>query len=387
MSKTTKVLVIILAIIVGLVVVKLVWVGCATKGNGSLESEKADILRRRDYLIEKIVTDPHRLIDEMPTLIGPQFQGEWALYSCSMLSAALVNTTLLYQEDREQAITLIDSLIQIVMSPTLRVYDYMRWGEDPLNSLEGDNSHVSYLSHLAWMIGGYKHLGGGDKYDTLYHSLCATMNRRLLQSPNLNLHTYPGEPVYVPDMLVAIVALKIYSQQNEGKYASTVDQWLYEARHQWLSEPTGIIASFLPDEGSFIAADAVVKGSYSALSCYYLTFIDTTFAREQYELLKSNFLQRKPITGFKEYCDRRCWFGLDIDAGPILFNLSPTATAFAIGSATYFDDAELRKQLLKTAEMAGTTFSRKGKSHYLLADMALVGEAITLAMRTATEWK
>ena len=213
------------------------------------------------------------------------------------------------------------------------------------------------------------------------------MNRRLLQSPNLNLPTYPGEPVYVPDMLVAIVALKIYSQQNEGKYASTVDQWLYEARHQWLSEPTGIIASFLPDEGSFIAADAVVKGSYSALSCYYLTFIDATFAHAQYELLKSNFLQRKPITGFKEYCDRRCWFGLDIDAGPILFNLSPTATAFAIGSATYFDDAELRKQLLKTAEMAGTTFCRKGKSHYLLADMALVGEAITLAMRTATEWK
>lgn len=34
----------------------------------------------------------------------------------------------------------------------------------------------------------------------------------------------------------------------------------------------------------------------------------------------------------------------------------------------------------------GTSYRRKGKSHYLLADVALVGEAIMLAMRTAVEW-
>jgi hypothetical protein len=28
----------------------------------------------------------------------------------------------------------------------------------------------------------------------------------------------------------------------------------------------------------------------------------------------------------------------DIDAGPILMNLSPTGTAFGIGAATYFGD-------------------------------------------------
>jgi hypothetical protein len=53
---------------------------------------------------------------------------------------------------------------------------------------------------------------------------------------------------------------------------------------------------------------------------------------------------------------------------------------------TYFEDWALRKKLLKTGEMAGTTWHRKGKSHYLLADVALVGEAIMLAMRTAVEW-
>ena len=42
----------------------------------------------------------------------------------------------------------------------------------------------------------------------------------------------------------------------------------------------------------------------------------------------------------------------------------------------------LRRRLLKTAEAAGTTVSRGGRRHYLLADIALVGEAIMLAMRT-----
>ncbi len=382
-----KVLLVCLAIIVVIIVIKAIWVGVATRHNGDFESEKADILARRDFLIEKVVTSPPKLIDEMPSAGGLLFEGEWALYSCSMLSAALVNTTLIYDEDGEANITRIDSLIQMVMSPELRAYDRERWGEDPLATLDGNKSHVSYISHLAWMIGGYKQLGGGDKYDELYHQLCETMNRRILESPNMNLPTYPGECVYVPDMLVAIVALSVYSQQYEGKYYSTVCQWIDEAKHHWLDKDTGMLASFLPDEREGMYGEAPIKGSYSALSCYYLTFIDEEFAKNQYEKLKANFLQKRPITGFKEYHDRRCWLGLDIDAGPIICNLSPTGTAFAVGSVTYFQDWTLRKKLLKTGEMAGTTWHRKDKSHYLLADVALVGEAIMLAMRTATEWK
>ena len=44
---------------------------------------------------------------------------------------------------------------------------------------------------------------------------------------------------------------------------------------------------------------------------------------------------------------------------------------------------EFRNQLLKTAEIAGSTVTWFGKSHYLLANVALVGEAIALAMRTS----
>lgn len=375
----------VLGIIVLLIAAKAIWVAVAIRNIGSFATEKADLFCRRDYLISKIVTEPKTLIDRMPFAVGPQFQGEWALYSCSMLSASLVNMVQLYPETWEEAATQIDSLIKIVMSPELRAYDRERWGEDPLMTLDGDKSHVSYLSHLAWMIAGYKQIGGDEQYDDLYHSLCETMNRRLQASPGFNLQTYPGEYVYIPDMLVAIVALKLYSKQHAGEYDSTVQKWLDNMKKNHLSESSGNIASMVMYDYDGPSC-VTVKGSYTALSCYYLTFIDEDFARDQYEKLKARFLKKWPLTGFKEYEHKSPILGMDIDAGPIVFGLSPSGTAFGVGPATYFQDWEVRNSILKTAEIAGSTVTCGGKSHYLLANIALVGEAITLAMRTAVPW-
>jgi hypothetical protein len=300
-----------------------------------------------------------------------------------MTSAALANIAILYPQNKELAIKFIGQIIDIAMAPEIREYDSIRWNQDPLESLNGNKSHVSYLSHLAWMIGRYKQVGGDGKYDNLYHSLCETMNRRMLQSQSLNLQTYPGELIYIPDMLVAIVALSDYSHLYNGKYKFTVDKWVERARTEWIDKETGLLASFLVEDKETVEIVLPVKGSYSALNCYYLSLVDPVFANEQYECLKRNFKQSIPFAGLREYHDRTCLFGMDIDAGPILFNLSPSGTGFAIGCATSLGDMEFRNKLLKTAEIGGSTVTWFGKSHYLIADIALVGEAIILAMRTS----
>ena len=88
-----------------------------------------------------------------------------------------------------------------------------------------------------------------------------------------------------------------------------------------------------------------------------------------------------------EYHNKRCYIGIDIDAGPIIFELSPSGTAFAIGSASYFKDHDIRKKILRTAEIAGHSIIWDNKRHYLLANVALVGESIMLAMRTNLEMR
>lgn len=367
--------------IFALVLTKVVWVAWGCWSIGSHEKEKCDILQRRNWLVEKIVVEPRQLLREMPGGLGLQFQGEWALYSCSMLSKALAKISILYPETKKESINTIDSLIQIVKSPELRLYDKMRWGEDPLDSLSGDKSHISYLSHLAWMIGNYRQMGGGDKFNALHDSLCEAMNRRILTSECMNLPTYPGEDIYIPDMLVAIVALSDYAQLNNEKYQNTVNHWIQRAKSEWIDSETGLLRSFLPLDGD-TSVKSPIKGSYSTLNTYYLTQIDPEFAKEQYTHLKEVFLKDSWQTGFKEYPDGSGFLGMDVDAGPIIFGLSPSGTAFGIGCATYFNDMYLRKHLLKTAEIAGHSVWWNDKRHYLLADVAIVGEAITLAMRT-----
>ena len=381
--KTIRRMVVFITIISVLIVVKVVWVKCAISGYGSFETERKDIIRRANYLTSKVATTPQKLLDEMPSGIGEQFQGEWAIYSCSMTCAALANIAILYPGNKELSIKYIREIIDIALSEEIKEYDKMRWGEDPMDGIYGNRSHISYYSHVAWMISRYKQIGGDNKYDGLYHSLCKAMNKRICQSPIFNAPTYPGECIYIPDMLVAIVALSNYANQYDGKYQSTVNQWIEKASSEWIDQETGLLASFLEEDNGKAQIVLPVKGSYSALNCYYLSLVAPKFAQEQYELLKKNFRQDFLITGLKEYHDRTCLFGMDIDAGPIIFNLSPSGTAFVIGAATSLEDSVFRKQLLKTAEIGGSSVSWFGSTHYLLANMALVGEAIVLAMRTS----
>ena len=384
MKRNRKGMAIFIVVIIALIAVKAIWVSCSTNGIGSFETEKKDIIRRANYLTSKVATTPQKLLDEMPSGIGEQFQGEWAIYSCSMTCAALANIAILYPKNKELSIKFIGEIIDIALSEEIKEYDRMRWGEDPMDGIYGNRSHISYYSHVAWMISRYKQIGGDNKYDDTYHSLCKAMNNRICQSPIFNAPTYPGECIYIPDMLVSIVALSNYAHQYSGKYQSTVDKWIKKASSEWIDQETGLLASFLEENHGKAQIVLPVKGSYSALNCYYLSLVDPEFAKEQYDCLMKNYKQGFPFAGIKEYHDRTCLFGMDIDAGPIIFNISPSGTAFTIGCATSLDDMDFRNRLLKTAEIGGSTVTWFGKSHYLLADLALVGEAIVLAMRTSS---
>lgn len=85
-----------ITVIVVFVVLKWLWVTISTMGHGTFEGEKTEILRRRNYLTNKLLVSPEEVLYEMPGGIGSQFQGEWAMYSCSMLSAALTNISILF---------------------------------------------------------------------------------------------------------------------------------------------------------------------------------------------------------------------------------------------------------------------------------------------------
>ena len=298
-------------------------------------SEKNDILKRRSWLLQKTSGSPKELIESMPVSVGPQFQGEWAIYTYSMFAHALTNISTLYPETKEENLPVIKQLIEKVISPEIQQYDKEKWnGEGPLDSFSKESSvkHLSYRSILAWMITNYKMAGGSDKrYDTLLDQLCTSMNQGILSSPAMNLPTYSDNIIYFPDMLVAILALHNYSILNNGQFQATVSQWIEKAKKEWIDPFTGLLISHMDYSGKHYNK---ARGSFAALSTYYLSLIDNEFAQEQYNNLKKNFVKNKGIAGCKEYLKNKKWSVFDIDAGPVIKNLSPSGTAFLTGCAS-----------------------------------------------------
>jgi hypothetical protein len=110
--------------------------------------------------------------------------------------------------------------------------------------------------------------------------------------------------------------------------------------------------------------------------------INEEFAYEQYLNMKNVFKKDEPLCCIKEYLRKSPMFKLDPDAGPIIGGMSPSGTAFGIGSATFFEDWNFRNKMLETAEIAGQTIKEDNKRHYRLGEYVIVGEATTLAMKT-----
>lgn len=353
------------------------------------ESEKQDILERANWLVKTIVvSDPETLMNKAPSMIGREYQGEWAIYCCSMLSHALANISYLYPDKKEKCPELIAKMIEIVNTPIIREYDTMQWKEDAMETLNGPKSHMTYLSILAWMISSYKLAGGDNRYDNLYHVLCETLVRRMHESKyDLNLLSFPRKQIWLPDMLVTLVALKNYSRFFGDKYADTIAAWVQNARTKWTHRTTGLLAGTLPGESRY-QKGMRIRGSHTALTCSYLTMVDEQLAREQYDemckvMWKSVTFMGKKVYGVQEDLKKSPEFKpAPGDAGLIIKGLSAGGTAFAIGAATYFGDWESRYQMLRTAEIAGGTKKQKGMRHYNIAEIFLVGEATALAMRT-----
>ncbi len=99
-----------ITVIVVFVVLKWLWVTISTMGHGTFEGEKTEILRRRNYLTNKLLVSPEEVLNEMPGGIGSQFQGEWAMYSCSMLSAALTISAFYIQTKEKSLLSRLTGL-------------------------------------------------------------------------------------------------------------------------------------------------------------------------------------------------------------------------------------------------------------------------------------
>jgi hypothetical protein len=270
-----------------------------------------------------------------------------------------------------------------MMSPEIRRYDVIWWGEDAIESLDGSNGHVGYLGHLNLMLGCYFLLGGDDvPMHDLFDQVSAALARRLEQSGSYNAESFPGW-TYTADNVVVILSLRLHDLSSAPAYEPLIRAWLSLTRKRLLDPASGMLRYHVSRAGD---AAGTARGVLQAWNSMWLPLIDEEFARDQYQRMRRRLLAQSALGNFaaiREYPVGQSG-PTDLVSGPLIFGLTPTASGFAMGGAAFWNDQAMLTGLLRTAEVAGFSGSFGGGRQYFLAP--LLGDAIILAARTMTRW-
>jgi len=343
---------------------------------------RADIAMRRDYLVERVANEDFGVAD-MPFIVASPYRQELAIATLSMTTVALTNLSFIDPAEREKNRHAVQVMISRVLSSEIRRYDVIWWGEDAIESLDGDNGHVGYLGHLNLMLGCFFLLGGEDEsLRELHERVSAALARRLEQSGSYHAESFPGW-TYTADNVVVILSLRLHDLSFEPAYADLVRRWLAFSNQHLLDPKSGMLRYHVSRSGQ---ATGTARGVLQAWNSMWLPLIDEEFARGQYDRMNRNLLAHSWFGNFaavREYPAGQSG-PTDLASGPLIFGLSPTATGFGMGGAAFWKDEAELAGLLRTAEAAGFTWSFGGRRQYLFAP--LLGDAIILAARTMVRW-
>lgn len=338
---------------------------------------RAELTERARYLSARVPMSTA----QMPFYLPDQFRGEWLAVTYSMTAMALANLAFLYPDTANEAREVLDRLARAMLDREVREFDAARWGEDPLRTLNGANGHIGYLAHLQLVLLAHVYLGGVE-HTAVAREVATALHRRMVASPSLHAQTYPGE-TYVADNAVVVACLALTQRVFGDMRVEVTQPWVRRVRADYLDPDTGLMVFGLSGDGRVIEPS---RGSGVAWGIFYLSYADRAFASEQYEKMRDvlgSTALFSFVHGIREYPVGVGGKG-DVDSGPVILGLSPSGTGFAIAGATLARDDGYKLELLRTAELVGTTMGTDGQRRYVFAP--LVGDAILLAMRTTTPW-
>ena len=357
------------------------WMAPPSTGQDAAEA-RSDLAMRRAYLLERVV-NPKFGVADMPYIVRSPYREELAIATLSMTGVALTNLSFREPGDLAANRDALRLMIGRALSGEIRQYDIIWWGEDAIDSLDGDRGHAGYLGHLNLMLGCYFLLGGEDaSLRELFTRVSASLARRLEASGYWHAESFPGW-IYTADIVIVIQSLHLHDLTQEPLYVDLFRRWLAFSRERLLDADTGMLRYHVSPAGQ---AAGTARGVLQAWNSMWLPLIDQDFARDQYQRMNRLLLARSAFGGFaaiREYPEGKEG-PTDLVSGPLVFGMSPTATGFAMGGAAHWDDQATLAGLLRTAEMAGGTWSFGGRRAYLFAPLS--GDAVILAARTMTPW-
>lgn len=259
---------------------------------------------------------------------------EWGLFTLSFTTYALTSLAQHNPSLRPEAARYIELAIRQLLAGPIRQAFAAGW---PTPAEGGDTlpHSVLYLGHLNLMLGCHRQLVSASPYCPLHDSLSAALYRRYGQEPAGNLASYPHLR-WLPDNTVALASLALHGRLTGSPYAAVGRRWVATARRQWLAADTGLLASQVDAAGRVSEGP---RGSMLGWGIWFLTQVDSTFARQQYQRYQAAHSTNLGVVRlYREYAAGFATGVGTVDSGPLILGYGIPATAFACADAVALRD-------------------------------------------------
>jgi hypothetical protein len=199
---------------------------------------------------------------------------------------------------------------------------------------------------------------------------CDRFAAALESSPTPFLCSYPGQ-AWPADTGVGVAALAICDEMLGVRYRPVIAQWVHAVRLRRDPKTGAIPHAANVEDGSPRGGP---RGESLALLSRVLVDVEGSLAREQYTVLRTQFVDyRWGCPGVRVYPRGDSGRG-DVDSGPVLLGFGGPATVVGAGAALANGDPHLGTTLLAVAEAAGFPIEFAGRRWYGFG-IAPVGDA------------
>jgi len=311
---------------------------------------------------------------------GDLFKNEWLFGTYQMAALGLLQVCLEQPARRAEFLPVAERAIDELLSERVRAFDAARWREDPLATLDGPKGHAAYLGYLNLALSLHRRIVPDSRFAELNDRISAALARRLQASRHGILETYPLE-AYPVDNAAVLGSLLLHARSTGVDYSAVAPAALARFRIAWLDPRSGLLYQAInPRDGT--PADAA-RASGTALAAFLLSYGERDEAGVLFAAARDRCADSFWGFGYlNEYhIGSVAPGGGDIDSGPLILGISPSATGFALGGARAFDDRRLFLELYRTAHLVGTPVARGQRR--VFATGGPLGNAIMLAMCTA----
>jgi len=241
------------------------------------EAEKADIISQLKFLEKEL--KHHQLGERMQQIFPEGFVFVNALYGLTWCELALADTTDVVLKERAMQESLyayqaLDSEDTKLVFPDELVPAYGIFYNGWRNYL---------LSKILSIDSPFRN---SETYIANFKFQSEAISNALAKSTIPFLESYRGQS-WPADMFVAMASLRHHDHLFQPKYKSQIDTWLVSVRNG--VDPTTKIIPHEVDSKTGIAVQTA-RGSSIGLILRMLGEIDKDLAREQYTLVKENFM-------------------------------------------------------------------------------------------------